>query len=377
MLNVFKGKKEYQITSENQKRIKEEIDNLSTLTDGLYSKIKEFPMGYYIKIIVDRNKIGINLNEKKYLNLPETIIFLIILDYSFPEFPPKILAKTNFFFPNLMDGRNLACSIIPKWNKEITLVQIAQILPNFLKKILTSTTYCFYGNFLIGSVYDLKNYNNMLVSSFNCKVIFDSDDKFRNNIIFNLNKTEIGFTLILCDDCLLLFQNFENDPSFGKIIFWSTLFSITDMQINKEKKIIRLNFYSEEKGIEKQLKLTMENILFFREALVKRMSNLKIKIESNKLIRGQICEKRLTSKDINKMKINEIEEYIQNLLRKIDRNEISYYVINTFSVLCGKAIEYYSAKGDDYLDKNKQYLNTMKSVLMRKDVQNIMKEEDE
>ena len=77
------------------------------------------------------------------------------------------------------------------------------------------------------------------------------------------------------------------------------------------------------------------------------------------------------------MKINEIEEYIQNLLKKIDRNEISYYVINTFSVLCGKAIEYYSAKGDDYLDKNKQYLNTMKSVLMRKDVQNIMKEEDE
>ena len=374
MLNIFKNKKEYKITSENQKRIKEEIEELSSLTDGLYSKIKEFSMGYYIKIIIDKNKIGIDLKDKKYSNLPETIIFLLIIDYTFPKFPPKILAKTNFCFPNLMDGRNLSNSIIPNWNSETSLITLAKNLPNFLKKILTSNSYCFYGSFQIGSVYDLKNFNNMLVNSFNCKIIFDSDDK-RN--IINLNKSDIEFTLILSDDCLILFQNFENDPSIGKIIFWSTLFSITDMQINKEKKIVRINFYSEEKGIDKEIKLTMENILFFREALVKRMSNLKIKIESNKLIKGQTCEKRLTPKDINKMNIKQIEEQIQILLKKIDRNEISYYVIHTFSVLCGKAIEFYSAKGDEYLDKNKKYLDMMKNILMRKDVQLIMKEEDQ
>ena len=374
MLNLFKNKKQYKITEENKKRIKEEIEDLSSLSNGIYSKIKENSRGYYIKIIIDRNKIEIDLSDEKYSNLPETITFLIIIDYTYPNFPPKILAKTNFCFPNLMDGRNLSNSIIPNWNSETSLITLAKNLPNFLKKILTSNSYCFYGSFQIGSVYDLKNFNNMLVNSFNCKIIFDSDDK-RN--IINLNKSDIEFTLILSDDCLILFQNFENDPSIGKIIFWSTLFSITDMQINKEKKIVRINFYSEEKGIDKQIKLTMENILFFREALVKRMSNLKIKIESNKLIKGQTCEKRLTPKDINKMNIKQIEEQIQILLKKIDRNEISYYVINTFSVLCGKAIEFYSAKGDEYLDKNKNYLDMMKNVLMRKDVQLIMKEEDQ
>ncbi len=143
MLNIFKNKKEYKITKENQTRIKDEIEELSSLTDGLYSKIKEFPMGYYIKIIIDRNKIGLDLKDKKYSNLPETIIFLLIIDYTFPKLPPKILAKTNFCFPNLMDGRNLSTSIIPNWNSETSLTTLAKSLPNFIKKILTSTSYCF------------------------------------------------------------------------------------------------------------------------------------------------------------------------------------------------------------------------------------------
>ena len=90
MLNIFKNKKEYKITKENQKRIKDEIEELSSLTDGLYSKIKEFPIGYYIKIIIDRNKIGIDLSDKKYSNIPDTIIFLLLIDYTYPNFLPKI-----------------------------------------------------------------------------------------------------------------------------------------------------------------------------------------------------------------------------------------------------------------------------------------------
>ena len=245
MLNLFKNKKQYKITEENKKRIKEEIEDLSSLSNGIYSKIKENSMGYYIKIIIDRNKIEIDLSDEKYSNLPETITFLIIIDYTYPNFPPKILAKTNFCFPSLVDGRNLSCSIIPKWNKEITLISIVKTLPLFLKKMLTSNSYYFYGNFSIGSVYDLKNFNNMLVNTFNCKV--DNEENNNDLIISNndnLNKNNINenYTLILCDDCLVLFKNFENDNSMGKIIFWSTLFTITDMQINKEKKINKNNF---------------------------------------------------------------------------------------------------------------------------------------
>ena len=120
MQSIFKNKKQYQITEENKKRIKQEIEELSSLSNGLYSIIKEYPMAYYIKIVIDRNKIGIDLSDKKYSNIPDTIKFLLIIDYTYPNFPPKILAKSNFCSPNLMDGRNLSCSIIPKWNKEIT-----------------------------------------------------------------------------------------------------------------------------------------------------------------------------------------------------------------------------------------------------------------
>ena len=372
MVNLFKNKKQYKITEENKKRIKEEIEDLSSLSNGIYSKIKENSMGYYIKIIIDRNKIEIDLSDEKYSNLPETITFLIIIDYTYPNFPPKILAKTNFCFPNLMDGRNLSCSIIPKWNKEINLISIAKTLPLFLKKVLTSKIYFFYGNFSIGSIYDLKNFNNMLVNTFFCKI--DSKENNINNINKD-NLNNIDYLLILCDDCLVLFQILENNNSMGKIIFWSTLFSITDMQINREKKIVRINFYCEDKKISKELRLIMENILFFRETLVKKMTNLKIKIEANKLIKGQIFERRLTSKDINKMSIQQIEEYIKLLLKKIEHNKITFYNINTFSTLCGKAIEYYSAK-EENLEKHNDYLSVMKNILMRKDVQNIMKEKE-
>ena len=390
MKSIFKNIKQYQMTEESKKRIKQEIEELSSLSDGLYSKIQEYPMAYYIKIIIDRNRIGIDLSDKKFSNIPETIIFLLIIDYTYPNFPPKILAKTNFCFPSLVDGRNLSCSIIPKWNKEITLISIVKTLPLFLKKMLTSNSYYFYGNFSIGSVYDLKNFNNMLVNTFNCKI----DKEENNNNLINLNNDNLyknnnneNYTLILCDDCLVLFKNYENDNTMGKIIFWSTLFTITDMQINKEKKLIRINFYAEDKKLYKQLRLIMENVLFFREALVKRMSNLKIKIEANKLIKGQLCEKRLTSKDINLMNINEIEDYIKLLLKKIEHNQINFYIINTFSTLCGKAIEYYSEKDDkdkenengnenenENKNKYKDYLGIMKNILMRKDVQLIMKE---
>ena len=93
MLNVFNNKSQFHISKENKARIDSEIEKLSTLSNGIYSKVKENELGFYIKIIVDRNKLG---NEfKSQSSLPECITFLMIVDYSFPSQPPKILSKTN------------------------------------------------------------------------------------------------------------------------------------------------------------------------------------------------------------------------------------------------------------------------------------------
>lgn len=69
-----------------------------------------------------------------------------------------------------MDGRNLSKSIILKWVSQIALIDIIKTIPIFIKKVLTAKVYEFYGDFTLNSVYNLKNYNNMLVNSFPCYI---------------------------------------------------------------------------------------------------------------------------------------------------------------------------------------------------------------
>jgi hypothetical protein len=139
------------------------------------------------------------------------------------------------------------------------------------------------------------------------------------------------------------------------------------------QKIASINFYNDENFQEKQLKLKIDNILFFREALVKRMNALKVKVEAKKLIKGQQQEKRLTNREINTMDNSQVVQHINLLKQKIDNNEINYYNVNTFTTLCSKAIEYYSAINDE---SHMYYLNLMKIVWARDDVQKIASEEN-
>ena len=155
-------------------------------------------------------------------------------------------------------------------------------------------------------------------------------------------------------------------------MFWASLYAITDLQVNKMQKIASINFYNDENLLERGLKLKIDNILFFREALVRRMTNLKVKVEAKKLIKGQLQERRLTNREMNTMNINQITQNINFLKQKIDSNEINYYNVNTLTTLCSKAIEFYSAINDD---SHLIYLNIMKAVLQREDVQKITTED--
>ena len=100
------------------------------------------------------------------------------------------------------------------------------------------------------------------------------NDKKSIPIGFNLNSE---YVLILSGDALIVFEKIEEGK--GKIIFWSSLYAITDLQVNKMDKIITINFYEDTKMNEYRLRLYMENYLFFRDTLVKKMNGLKIKPE--------------------------------------------------------------------------------------------------
>ena len=220
-----------------------------------------------------------------------------------------------------MDGRNLSKSIILKWTPQIYLIDIVKTIPIFIKKVLTAKVYEFYGDFTLNSIYNLKNFNNMLVNNFPCNIDNDIDEKNikKKHLFFGNNS---NFLLIISDDCLILLEQLEQDAEincYGKIVFWALLFSITDIQINKDKKIVRINFYDNDKDDE-ILRLKLGNILYFKETLIKKMSNLKIKNEINKLIKGHYIESKITMRDINNMEIQEIEEYINIFKHKIEND---------------------------------------------------------
>ena len=268
-----------------------------------------------------------------------------------------------------MDGRDLSPSIILKWTPELSILGIANTIPIFIKNVLLAYDYQFYGTFYLNTVYDMKNFDNMLVSNFPCKIDNDSKNSDKNNCLFYGDVSD--FTLIVSDDAFVLFKNFENekkDLKFGKIVFWSTIFAINDMQINKERKAVRINFFSNDKK-EERLRLIIENALFFKETILKKMKNLKCEVETQKLIKGKYVENKIGMKDINNMSLEQIEEGIQFFQKKIESNEINFYIVDTYNFLSSKCIEYYSK-----VDAKKQleYVMKLKTVLQNPKVQEIL-----
>ena len=179
----------------------------------------------------------------------------------------------------------------------------------------------------------------------------------KKNIIKSLSM-ESDYEIILTEDCFLLLEKIEDGK--GKIAFWSSLFAINDLQLNKANKKVSINFYDDENNVDFQLNLKIANILLFRDLLVKKMKTLRVKVDSQKLLKGQQKIKRLTAKEIKGMKIDDIEKNSKDLRDRIIKGEINDYTVNTFTTLCGKAIEHFSMIGNEkYMD----YVTMMKDVL--------------
>ena len=120
---------------------------------------------YHIEVAIQKNIIGID-SEKITMKVPDTILFLIIVDPSYPEKPPKVLTKSNFCQPSLMDGRDLFNNIFENWTPNNNLRQIIEKLVPFLYKVINTNKYKFYGKFHVGATYNLKNFEHMIVGKY-------------------------------------------------------------------------------------------------------------------------------------------------------------------------------------------------------------------
>jgi hypothetical protein len=44
------------------------------------------------------------------------------------------------------------------------LIEIVNLIPKFLANVINTKSYKFYGRFHLGAIYDMKNFDNMIVS---------------------------------------------------------------------------------------------------------------------------------------------------------------------------------------------------------------------
>ena len=66
-----------------------------------------------------------------------------------------------------MDGRDLLKDICPHWTPKSNLKQIFEGMLAFLSRVINANRgFKFYGTFHLGSTYNLKNCDNMIVGKF-------------------------------------------------------------------------------------------------------------------------------------------------------------------------------------------------------------------
>lgn len=177
-----------------------------------------------------------------------------------------------------------------------------------------------------------------------------------------------ALSLILTDDSLIILEPSQYDKNLYKLIFWAVLFSIRDIQINKKEKILIIRFFDDSKNIDSHLKLRIDNILFFREALIKRMSKLRITSDCQNSTDAKNFEKRLTDKDINNMTIDELIQNFKYFDKILKQRVFTFYNINSFFNITKKIVEYYSARNDQ---NHKYFLDEMKYILKNEEVKRI------
>ena len=129
----------------------------------MYIKVKEYDTNININILIDKRIIGID-DTKRKSQIPDIIIFLLVLDSNYPEESPKLITKSNFCSPTLMDGRDLFIEVCPNWTSKTKLIQIISGIIPFCAKVINSKAYHFFGTFHLESIYDMRVFDHMIVS---------------------------------------------------------------------------------------------------------------------------------------------------------------------------------------------------------------------
>jgi len=350
-----------------QKRVKKEIMSLKDL-DALSYQISLQTTFQGLKVIIEvcEGALISKIPKVKLLRFP--IIFEFLMDQNFPFNPPKIFAKTHFYKPSLADGRDFFHEIVQRnWNPAIPLIDIINLLPNFLKRIEELSKpedSQSIGEFYLGTLYTLEDFINLENLS-----LFPGEE-----ILSDHNGKVVERFFLIIESFFLNFEPVDKSKNIIRLVAWAHVQSIANAKKSKEntkKLVVTWINKSSKSGVVQNIYI-VDNSQKLLEAIVHSSQKYGVKVSKGQQKRD-LALSEVTIKNYEDMDIEELLDNITYLESQLD-TQITIDGVNLLMTLYQKAIEYFSAFNDSaYQD----FIMRLHGLLQREDVQVVLQSKEE
>ncbi|KAL4492350.1 hypothetical protein ABPG72_005485 [Tetrahymena utriculariae] len=344
---------------DQRRRFKNDISILIELSNSMNIKVDLEHTSSSLSVIV-----GLMTNQFDFgssIISQEIIYFEINVNQKYyPQKGTRIYCKTPFFSPCLCDGRDFLQDILGHpWCSQITFVQIAQSIIEFVKELIKYKTDAIYlqkiGKYYIGQNYkyeDIKQFQAL--NRVPCV-------QFEDNFFQKLHVRIVGLT----DAHFLVFDAEDAEKKILKLIFWSDLQSLVEIKRRKDEPT-KLSFkwknFNKQNGqppfYEQTFQIT-EPEQVIQQILKKIQKFQRIKIWSNSYMNfGNQWDSK---KQVIEQLTQKVYKYEEEIKYKFNIENVQK-LIDSYNQM----IEHYSSV-NDYLSDI--FLNSLHNLLNRPDVQ--------
>ena len=229
-------------------------------------ELKKNQYGAIIKKTKKNMKIIISIKFPKEILNKEvsdiSIEFLLEIDLSKPKSPPKLYCISPYCSPHFADGRDIFDELPTSKNPKKTFFfgNILTEILEFIKENFQKGCLYFFGNYYLGSRYDLKMFQkgeNMIYNA-------------RENVVINGKFLSQNRVIIMSDVYFLMFEQEKWYKNNLTLLFWSSISNIQKIQKVKDNKSLILHWNQKEKE-PYAMNITLNQRDDFNEVLLEKM----------------------------------------------------------------------------------------------------------
>ena len=217
--------------------------NLINTIDDAIEELKKNEYGIIVKktkknmIITTSIKFPKEILNKDISDM--SIEFLLIIDLSKPKSTPKLYCISPYCSPHFADGRDIFKELPTSKNPKKVFIfrNILSEILEFIKANFQKGCLNFFGNYYLGSRYDLK----MLQKGGN-NIFYAKENITINGKFLSQNRV-----LIMSDVYFLLFEQEKWYKNNLTLLFWSSISNVQKIQKVKDNKGLILHWIQKEK----------------------------------------------------------------------------------------------------------------------------------